>query len=216
MKIKQNLDEVIYSQIIDSLILHKYEMGEQILLDTLAENYGVSRTPVVQAVRLLANDGVLDLQRNGRVRVPVFTPAEVKQILDTRLLLEDYAIDELEKKKAAEDYDEWCKKLEEIADTCRLHIQQDDILNFNRYDLKFHTHLVKGSGNPFLVDLYKRIQGRFVVANYLSSSWTNRDFSAADTAHHRIVNALEQCDFAACKEILREHIYSIYLLIIGK
>ena len=210
MKLKQNLDEVIYSQIIDSLILHEYEMGQQILPDTLAEKYGVSRTPVVQAVRLLANDGVLDMQKTGRIRVPVFTPEEIQQVLDIRLLLENYALDELANKKSDEVYTQWCTRLHEIADTCSLYINANDILNFNRYDLKFHTHLVKGSENVFLADLYKRIQGRFVVANYLSRSWTERVFSQADKAHHKIVDALEKKDMEESKRLLREHIQSVY------
>ena len=56
MRVKKNLDKIIYDQIIDSFILGEYKMDDAISLDVLCEKYEVSRTPVVQAVKLLVND----------------------------------------------------------------------------------------------------------------------------------------------------------------
>ena len=43
MKVKSNLDAIIYEHIVDSLILGEYSMGQTILLDEFAEKYEVSR-----------------------------------------------------------------------------------------------------------------------------------------------------------------------------
>lgn len=65
MKLKSNLDTIIYNLIVDSLFLGEYQMGQTILLDEFANKYEVSRTPVIQAVKLLVNDGILESMSNG-------------------------------------------------------------------------------------------------------------------------------------------------------
>ena len=72
MRVKNNLDTIIYEHIVDSLLQGEYSMGQTILLDEFANKYEVSRTPVTQAVKLLANDGLLEVMSNGRVMVPIF------------------------------------------------------------------------------------------------------------------------------------------------
>ena len=66
MKVKNSLDEILYEHIVESLINGDYEMGQNLTLDELAHRFEVSRTPVVQAVKLLANDGILQIMGNGR------------------------------------------------------------------------------------------------------------------------------------------------------
>ena len=78
MRVKKNLDKIIYDQIIDSFILGEYKMDDAISLDVLCEKYEVSRTPVVQAVKLLVNDGVLEKLSNGRVVVPPLTRTRLR------------------------------------------------------------------------------------------------------------------------------------------
>ncbi len=209
MNLKRNLDTVIYDQIIDSLILGEYKMGEQILLDSFAEKYGVSRTPVVQAVKLLANDGILEILKNGRVRVPVYTPAQIAQLCDVRILLELYALDEILKYSETAEFEKNCEELTSLAISGRKCTEAGDKLGFNKSDLEFHRLLVKESNNEFLTDLYKRTQGRFVVANYLSIPWENRDFTEASLAHLNLMDALSKREFSICKNILTEHIQSV-------
>ena len=69
MKVKNSLDEILYEHIVESLINGDYEMGQNLTLDELAHRFEVSRTPVVQAVKLLANDGILQIMGNGRIYV---------------------------------------------------------------------------------------------------------------------------------------------------
>ena len=80
MRVKSNLDAIIYDRIISALIMGEYQMGQVISLDDLSTKYEVSRTPVTQAVRLLTNDGILEMQKNGRVKVPEMTEEDLKNM----------------------------------------------------------------------------------------------------------------------------------------
>ena len=78
MRVKKNLDKIIYDQIIDSFILGEYKMDDAISLDVLCEKYEVSRTPVVQAVKLLVNDGVLESSATGVWWFPPLTRTRLR------------------------------------------------------------------------------------------------------------------------------------------
>ena len=92
MRVKSNLDTILYDHIVESLILGEFTMGQTVSLDELAEKYEVSRTPVIQAVKILVNDGLLETMTNGRVKVPEFNEDQMRKICEVRLVLENYAI----------------------------------------------------------------------------------------------------------------------------
>lgn len=130
MRVKSNLDAIIYDRIISALIMGEYQMGQVISLDDLSAKYEVSRTPVTQAVRLLTNDGILEMQKNGRVKVPEMTEEDLKKICEVRLLLEEFAVkrtflvmDQLGK--------EYFDNLEQLADKGIKAIRNQDVLGFS-------------------------------------------------------------------------------------
>lgn len=209
MGLKQKLDELIYDQIINSILLGEYKMGDQMHLDTLAEKYGVSRTPVVQAVKLLANNGILEILKNGRVRIPIFTPEQVLKICDVRLLLETHAIDCLFELTDSSSFQEKCTRLKKLAEIGYEQNSANDILSYNKSDLLFHTTLVECSDNEFLVTVYQQIQGRFVIANFLSNSWSSESISRSADAHKQIVQVIANKNKTLCKTLLVEHVESV-------
>lgn len=87
MKVKNSLDEILYEHIVESLINGDYEMGQNLTLDELAHRFEVSRTPVVQAVKLLANDGILQIMGNGRIYVPEYDQEHVRQMCEVRQMV---------------------------------------------------------------------------------------------------------------------------------
>ncbi|MCI8549777.1 MAG: GntR family transcriptional regulator [Lachnospiraceae bacterium] len=209
MGLKQNLDILVYNNIVDSLIVGEYQMGQQILLDTFAEKYGVSRTPIIQAVKLLANDGILDVLPNGRVCVPTYSEEQIKKIRNVRIILEHYALEELFKEQNADSFNGTIEELDKIALQALEAIENGNKLLFNQKDLEFHRCLVNGAKNEFLSDIYKRIQGRFVVANYLFIPWENRDFMYAAKDHLAIMKALKAKDLENCKKYVQQHIRNV-------
>ncbi|HIR92525.1 MAG TPA: GntR family transcriptional regulator [Candidatus Egerieimonas intestinavium] len=214
MKVKSNLDAIIYEHIVDSLILGEYSMGQTILLDEFAEKYEVSRTPVTQAVKLLVSDGLLEAMSNGRVRVPVFDKEQMRKICEVRLLMENYAVEKIfEMGKAG---DGLCQTLQTIADQGIQALHGGDKLKFNRRDLEFHNTLIGACGNEYLSSEYKRIQGKFIVANYLIEPLEGRNFEKAAQSHLHFTELMAQEKKEECQKVLREHIFSFSTPFDGK
>lgn len=206
MKVKNNLDAILYDHIVESLILGEFTMGQNVSLDELAEKYEVSRTPVIQAVKILVNDGLLETMTNGRVKVPEFNEEQMRKICEVRLVLEDYAIERIFELKKEDDA--FYAKLANIADKGVKCLQDNDKLGFNKRDLEFHRTLISGCDNEYLSGEYKRIQGKFIVANYLMKPLDERDFQGAAESHVELVKLLRRHELEKSLELMKKHILS--------
>ncbi len=204
MGIKKNLDIILYEKIIDSLIAGEYVMGQQILLDDLVEKFNVSRTPISQAAKLLNMDGILEIKSNGRLYVPSFDDQQVKEIVEVRLLLEKNALDMIDP-----DNKVIFKELEKSALLCEEYSNKK-YLEMSKEDLHFHRILISGAQNAYLSDIYRKVQGKYLVASYLVLPPESRDQIKAVEEHSRLMDCLQKRDLNNAKAVIENHIYNIY------
>ena len=202
------MDEILYDRIIESLISGDYVMGENLTLDELARRFGVSRTPVVQAVKLLVNDGILISMSNGRLYVPEYSLDTVREMCEVRRLMEGYALDEFMagRGRAA---DGVMRALDGYAEQCRRLAGETRYVEFATADRKFHRTLVEASDNGVLLETYNRVQARFLVANYLIRPPRTRNLPGTVAGHDAILGAIRSGDAAAAAAALREHIVGV-------
>ncbi len=203
MKLKQNLDIVLYEKIKESFIKGEYELGQKIDIDELAEKYEVSRTPIIQAIKCLSNEGMLETGRGGKIAIPQYTPTKVKQIYDMRLLLEKYAIELI----CRSDNPRSLTRLESYANECQSAYEADDSVTASKADLKFHREIVLYAANECLDSLYGKVQGQCLVVNYLlkkTSSQYHRDRCCLE--HREIINGLKARDYEKSAAMLEDHL----------
>ncbi len=205
MRLKNNLDEILYDRIVESLLRGDYKMGQKLTLDELAEKFEVSRTPVVQAVKLLSNDGILRSMSNGRIYVPEYQPETVRQICEVRQLMEGYALDTFLDGRGLP-AEQVVPQLERCAAQCNALGSEDKFVEMATADRKFHRTLVESAGNDVLTDIYARIQGRFIVANYLLRPMRGWNFQATVDGHAALLEAVRRGDRAAAQAELKKHI----------
>jgi len=209
MKIKNNLDQLVYDKIIDDMIMGQYKMGDRIMVNSLADEYEISKTPVIQAVKLLCNDDVFQVQKNGWIIVPELTKKDINNVCEVRLLLEQYAIKNVLEKEPEKNKELW-NLLEEDADKCKSYFEKNDYLKLAKTDLKFHRDLITGTENTYLREIYRKVQGKFILASYLVLPLKNRLLSKTVDDHYRILKKLKKNDLEGSLQEIEEHITSIY------
>ncbi len=129
--------------------------GELISEGDVADQLGLSRTPVREAFLLLEAEGLLRLYpKRGALVVPV-SAAEVADVMETRELVETFSI-----RRAARVGAELSAPLAAaIADQQRL-IDDGDVTGFVEADRDFHRLFVEASGNAILLELYDSLRDR--------------------------------------------------------
>lgn len=207
MKVKSNLDEILYHKIIESLIRGEYAVGQKISLDELCEKFEVSRTPVVQAVKMLNKDGILTIMSNGRVYVPEYEMSTLRQVCEVRRLIERHALETFmqDPQKIERAYEEMLCH----ADGCRDCLKEKAYVELAIEDLALHKTLVRWAGNEILTGLYTGVQGRFIVANYLARPLRDRDYEGTVADHYKLLEAIRSGNIEAAVKRLLSHIGGI-------
>ncbi|MDF1494754.1 GntR family transcriptional regulator [Caproiciproducens sp. CPB-2] len=205
MSIKKNLDMIVYEKIKDSLISGEYLQGQKIFVDELTDKYGVSRTPVIQAVKLLANERILEVKSNGRIIVPQYDDKEITDICKARILIERFAVTEICDRKDGNAVE----SLTQPALLCGEYVKQGEYVKSCKEDLNFHKKMVALAGNDCITDVYDSIQGRFLVASYLTMNSASRMQGVASADHMALLAYLKQFDEEKAIALVEEHILSI-------
>jgi DNA-binding GntR family transcriptional regulator len=87
----EGLNSAIYAELRARLVTGRMAPSDELSTRSLAQELGVSQTPVRDALSRLAADGALEIRAKRRVRVPAMTPARFDDLLRCRLLLEPEA-----------------------------------------------------------------------------------------------------------------------------
>ena len=209
MKVKNSLDEILYEHIVESLINGDYEMGQNLTLDELAHRFEVSRTPVVQAVKLLANDGILQIMGNGRIYVPEYDQEHVRQMCEVRQMVEGHALERFMSGLGLSAESVLAQLNRYSEEGVRLTGSSFSPKEFAMLARRFHRLLVEASGNRILLETYDRVQGRFLVSNYLLCPLRLRDFSGTARDHVRLVESIRSGDITRAQHCLQQHIEGV-------
>ncbi|MDO4270157.1 MAG: GntR family transcriptional regulator [Eubacteriales bacterium] len=206
-KNRNSLSQLAYDHILDLIMTKQLCPGDRIAEVRIAEEFGISRTPVRTALRHLANQGLVDIAANRFATVSTYTPDTVRDIGMLRISLDSIAF------KLAMLYGNHADflRLYEIADKCRAGMEANDQFNRRTEDCNFHLELAKISHNKLLVkyhtELYLRMQ--FILL-YHTDAVVNTKRHVEQ--HFEIVSALMNHDEALGLEILTDHLSSFYLL----
>ena len=194
MALKKNLDVTIHEAFLEEILQGNWKPGQALNLDELAERYGVSRTPIQQALKRMHTQGMVVFSSKGHFSVPTFSEKEVCDIIEMRLLLEHQALTDIQNKL----------------------LPTSNIVQTRRTDLDFHRILVEQAGNRCLSEVYDRIQGQFIVANYLLTSHTRSQQQVASDDHERLLAALKAGNFTRAHDIIEDHIQGACQKILAK
>lgn len=180
--------------------------GEWLREEDLASTIGVSRTPIREALRRLAAEGLVRHERNRGVRVQHWSPADIDEVFELRSLLEPWAA-KLAAERGTVDID----LLTELADDMDAAASGDnpDVDTLTTLNNRFHGAILAASGRSRLEDIVSS-----VVAIPLVWDTFARYSPAAmqrSLIHHReIIDALRARDPVWAESIMRAHIHAAW------
>jgi len=177
----------IADQLRDEIVAGELMPNERIKQAAVAERFGVSRLPVREALRELASDRWVNLERDIGARVTALDPNELIEIFLMREILEPLAVAEATPRLSAEELSEihaLCDRSEEFAEPEGAH-------EYLEIDREFHAKIFAGSG---MARLCSTIAGLWQVAERYRHAYSilpNR-LEISVVEHRLIVEALER------------------------
>ena len=149
-----DLVESVKNALFDAILTGEFLPGEKLAQDDLAEKMGVSRQPIIQALRILSEHGILSPHGKKGVAVSKLNTNKLKSLLQVRRELDCLAARLAAKRAKAkefEDHDyEQIDNLKKLIALSHLQMKGDNHANLVRNDLEFHKMIRSLSGNTFI------------------------------------------------------------------
>lgn len=201
MNLKKCLDETVHDMFIEQLYSGKYHTGQRIDPAELAVQFSISRTPVVQALKQLANERVLVVDKGGKFFITVPTEKMLNDVCDVRCLMEQYAITLLIRNHNLGDLEE----LKGIALVSREMWETGEELSSIQYCREFHKKFIEKTRNNCLLESYLPVLYQYGGIKYaLGSKWvTHRGLG---DWHVKIVDCIINHQEEEAKQATWEHI----------
>jgi DNA-binding GntR family transcriptional regulator len=197
---RQTLHETLLERLRQMIQEGELVPGTRLSEQALCERFGVSRTPLREALKILAADGYLDWRANRGIRVAEIQAAEIVAAFELLTGLERLIGEIVPQRMTSDDM----QALEVMhADMVRLHAQSDRFAYF-RLNQAIHAALARLTRNPVIEDVYGSVQRRVYRARALSNIERLR-WDASVQEHERIMAALRARDAARLAAELVSH-----------
>ena len=189
-----------------------YDAGERMQEVALAQDLGVSRTPVREALRSLAEDGLLEYAANRGYRVRAFTARDIQIAFRARAAMEGLGCRLLAERGLS---GEELAQLDAILATGDALLDsgdyaRDDFNAWRRMNRNFHVALLHMADSNLLEKIARDAQTIPIVNQGAFRWYGEQDFRHSHYHHHMIVDALRAGDGERAERWMQEHIHQAY------
>jgi DNA-binding GntR family transcriptional regulator len=183
--------------------------GQKILYEELAQSFNMSRTPVINALGRLEQEGFVTLEDNRGYFVSKISLKEAKESIDTRELIENYcirrAIQNLRENYRPENIDEVERALEvyaayrpEFYDKKRLFL-----------DVEFHLRIAEMADNQVMVEILRQLFERICLRYPLEARMGKERYDLAEKEHRELLRAIKEMDTEQALSTLQVHFQGV-------
>lgn len=202
--IKTNSDDSVYQKLKNAIRKRYIKQGSQLVEVSLAQQLGVSRTPVRSAIKRLEAEGLVNSVPNRGAFVITPTLREIEETFQVRSELEQMAAGLTAKVITPEQVD----YLNEIIQHETKVFNKTDLEEYYVVNDKLHLAIAEYSQNTVLYSYIRNLLDRTRIYLVLFDPFFKLEFSPTVIAHQEIVDALASHDAARAQKAMRTHIKS--------
>ena len=199
--VQDSLADKVYNLIKAQILSGELKGGMVIPEEHLAQQFGVSRTPIREAIRRLAEYGLVVLKPRSHAMVYQFTEKQAHDTAKVRLALELLAIELLTPAMVTKHINE----LSRLAAVCQYNLVVGNRAELFVKDSLFHLELVKCTENEALFSMYERLDSRIQLLR-ISKNFSDELLGNIIHQHLLIIQSLKNNDMPACRELMTKHV----------
>jgi len=204
-----DLTTKVYQWLKERIMHHAFLPGDKLDVQQLADDLGVSRTPVKDAINRLTAEGLVILRSRRGTYVATLTPTALRDLFETRMMIECWAVQQA----TAEAMHAAAPAMQALFDRSTCIITGADATDFDyaayfALDLDLHALLIGLTGNAVLLDLHHVAMARMSVGRlyYPGEDEVLRRSHRAHAEHATIVHAVSDRDRDGLLAAVRAHI----------
>lgn len=199
-----SLGEKIANELRLQIISRKIKRETLLSENQIASQFGTSRAPVREALKVLAGEGLVKLERQG-IHVLGLTREDLDEIYDVRFLIESFAC-----KRLSKYFDEEKSfKLGRIIDKMELAAKHQDYVEFSMHDLDFHEEIIRLCEHTRILNMWKHIRAIIFTALLVATKKRFEDdlyyVPQLIDLHQQIIHAIARGDMNEINQMLKIH-----------
>ena len=199
-----SLSEMVLDQIRELIVTGRLALGEQLSEGALAEQLGVSRTPVREAFLRLETENMVEVRPQRGTFVFYYDAEQLRDISELRGVLETGALRIALVRKRQQ----LIERLDQTASEAEA-AGIADAVAYQVHDAAFHGALIETTDNRELIEAYERISGRVRAIRYRFTH-SPEQVGRSQRDHRDIVEALKAGRDSEAMKKLGRHVYSGY------
>jgi DNA-binding GntR family transcriptional regulator len=198
---RSRASDAVFVALRDAILAGELAQGSDHSIYEFAERFGVSRTPVREAVLRLADLGMVEVRRNRGVRIRGLSAEEVRGIFELRMLLEAPAAEAAARASSPELVATLRASLAAMRDAAAA----DDVAGFERADRAVHEGIVRTLDNERVTAIIASLRN---ATQAMGASTMNRArrLDEIEVEHEPIVDAIAAADPEVAAARMREHL----------
>lgn len=191
----------VYNELKNKIVSLELMPGQILMVQQLSKDFGISRTPVREAVVRLRDDGLVEESDGRKFRVSEITWRMIDDIYETRQALEGLVVSRLAESLVPEQIE----RLDSLLGQMRQAVGQGDLARYFELDDEFHGALLRIHDNRVILSCIGRIKDQQQRIRFLTEGARDRtEESLAE--HERILQSLRAHDGAGASEQMRLHL----------
>ena len=196
--------DIAYEFIKNAVMNGELKAGDRIKEENIADAIGVSRTPIRNALRVLAAQGYIEMLHYQGARVADWSSQDLSEIIDLRALLEGFGAGTAAKKiddETLKELRELASQMEDIADKG----DKSGLKAMTDLNSKFHMKIIEASGNRRLAEVIGNLAHPLLMQRRFTAF--NRERLHRSMIKHRdILDALASGDSEWAAAAMKSHI----------
>jgi DNA-binding GntR family transcriptional regulator len=197
-----SLIELVLPRIRSAILTRQMVPGQPLVEAEIARNFGVSKTPVREALKILSSSGLVTFVPYKGASVRVVDEEFVRETYDVRLLLEPEAVRRSVSVGTTSHLDEAEEALAEARVT-------DDRAQLSLLNRRFHAALYADCNNDLMSEILENLRDRAALVSV--AGWEAAPtFEVEWTEHRAILDAAQRGDAAAAAHLLHDHISGFF------
>jgi len=197
-----SLVDQIANTLRDHILTGRFKGGDQLLEDSLKIEFGISRTPLREAFRILEKEGLVAILPRRGTFVKRITRQDIEENFPVRAILEGLAA-----RLAYENLkDQDINEMEEVIEYMKEAAQKKDFIDYAKNHIAFHEIFINASGNETLIALLHNLCMHTLWHRY--THHYKEDFRNSLKLHRRIIDLFKEKKVPAgeIEKVVRQHI----------
>lgn len=205
------LREIVYEELKRQIMIGEIPPGTRMMEVELAEDMGVSRTPIREAIRKLEKEGLVSIEPRRGAYASEISIKDMVDVLEVREFLESMAAG-LAAKKINQDDGE---KISKVSQAYKKAVESGRTEEIIKADELFHRLIVECSGNKTLIQMMNQVQELALRFRYIYYEDFSR-YKNMPYEHQEIVDAIISGNEEKAKEKADSHVRRLKEFVISQ